>query len=355
MKLKLDEFSQFEVATWKSSSICRASIWEALSLAETGSKNDAASYQERWGSADVDLAEHRRFKRIFGKVLTIWTLKEEPKHTYGEPVFGSGRDTAMLNIVVPEWTEQLESISSDVTTMFVHDIAEMNFFPCPKDDCDFRARNRQKLEDHIKAHDRNRVRVEEKVYDGKSAMDELIAEKVLPADFRQTMAVFWDIESILVPSPQGSIHVPVSIGLSWNFGDERTAFISRDSMEPESLRVMVKKFLDKIKELRTIFHDLMPQYIKMHSHRLLKMLHGHREGYRQLSPSSLARCQRQARCLQDIQTMRVISFRGERYDLPVLKVNIFESCKIWTDFPVKKNSYSLIKYVQKGFIFAKRI
>jgi len=227
--------------------LTRVNIFEALSLSDNNGKNDAINYQKRWGSDTVNFADEHKFAEMFKRRLQVWRLKSEKSggNTYGIRIFGNG-GRKVLNITVDDlWNIESEAISITDNTCLVWDEKILNYFECSEPECKMVKHSLKDMQIHCRAHNADRIYCEQAIMDGKMlTINQMKLEGIIPHDFKETLALFWDIESLAVPSEKGMQHVPISIGVCKNFGQTNDVFLLREDMSAMALQDLITDFVD---------------------------------------------------------------------------------------------------------------
>ena len=357
LKLVIDtEAFMQSTGTNSADAVIRANIFECLALSLGRNKSDAPLLQNRWGKPTVEFSEYQKFEDLFGQALTVWRLKTLPsRYVYGELVFGSGREPSPFNISIGNgWNAESEQITVNDDISWIADVGILHFFPCEfTNDCDFVCHEERKMQDHIAAHNADRIHcVETVIGDDIYLREEMIAEGVLPHGFRVGHFVTWDIESILSPSELGKTHVPFSIGATKNFGTKRKWFVSRTDSSAESLREMISSFIDFLEHAGVEYNEALPDSIQDNLRTLYIRLKRHREGINTMDPKELSKVQNYVRELKAIQLLPIYSFRGERYDVPVLKGALFnELFERDPEFSTIKRGSGVMQIMANNMIF----
>ncbi len=328
----------------------RCSIFEALNYFLNDNKT-AIYYKKKWKSSWIDLSNVKQFNEMFGVSLQLWHLNFKKHRNSSCLLFGTGRDKNMLNLHIEKKLDN-ERINADDVVFWIKDPSIIFYYPCPEENCEFVTNRNDKLDEHVLAHNLDRIKCRQTIFSFSNIVENMKTEGVIDNTFRQTNAVFWDIESILLPSPRGLIHVPVSIALSKNFGGCRSIFLHRSSMEPDGLRHLVTEFVDKLEEIYIEYRDSVPQHLETKLHELLLQRKNHRDGLSSLSPKALATTQKQIFFLQESMKLKIYAYNSERYDIPVLKGSLFDILHARDKkFNVIKRGCGIMQINYKNFIF----
>ena len=305
--------------TRSNDSIVRATIFECLALADGKKKSDAYLYKNQWGKTAVAFNEHQRFLDMFGYSLTVWRVASGKEHSAGELIFGTEESNSLNVSVGKQWMADSEEISCSDSTSWIKNPEILNYALCTETDCDFVARNKTAMDEHIAAHVKDRIHcVSEKTGCKAFIRDDMISEGILPPGFRVKQFVTWDIESLLVKSDIGHTHTPFAIAATRNFGVDREWFFSRKDSSAKALREMIVAFLNWLERCAVEYISELPD-LDDSLKQLYIHLKRHREGLATMCPKELAKTQQFVQELKSLQLLQIMSFNGENYDIPVLK------------------------------------
>lgn len=260
------------------SKMTRANLFEALAIVDGRNATDWPNYHRRWGSDCLYLKDEPRFAQEFGYKLQIWRLDRASEHNCGVRIFGNTAEKILPLLVDANWDIGSERLHLNDKTCLIHDLSVLNYYLCEYPECAFVTHREERLTMHHNAHRADRITCAQTVMgEDVFLVDRMKSEGVLPHDFREEWALFWDIECLLVPIEGGHRHVPVSIGATKNFGT-REYFEYRSSMEPSSLKTMVDNFIDFLELSHAEYLATLPERIMANKITLLTILKRHREG-----------------------------------------------------------------------------
>ena len=305
--------------TRSNDSIVRATIFECLALADGKKKSDAYVYENKWGKKSVMFEEHQMFLNKFGYSLTVWRVASRREHSVGDLIFGTEEPNSLHISVGKQWKADSEEISCSDPTSWIKNLEILNYGLCSEIDCDFVARSKATMDEHIAAHVKDRIHcVSEKTGCKAFVRDDMISEGILPPGFRVKQFVTWDIESLLVKSDIGHTHTPFAIAATRNFGVDREWFFSRKDSSAEALREMIVAFLNWLERCAVEYISELPD-LDDNLKQLYIQLKRHREGLSTMCPKELAKTQQFVQELKSLQLLQIMSFNGDNYDIPVLK------------------------------------
>ena len=332
------------------SKLKRCTIFEALSI-HLNENKPAIFYKEKWKSSCIEFSNVKHFNEMFGVSLQLWRLNFKDHRNSSCLLFGSGQDKNMLHLHIERKLDD-ERIFHDETVLWIKDISVISYHPCPKENCEFVTNRIDELDQHILAHNADRTKCRQTTFSFSNIMEDMKAEGIIENTFRQTNAVFWDVESLLLPSARGNMHVPVTIAISKNFGVRRDIFLHRSSMEPEALRKLVTDFVDILEEIYIEHKKNFPQYLEKALQDLLIQRKNHNDGLISLSPKALGTICKRIFFLRDSMKLKVYAFNSERYDIPVLKGSLFDILYARDKkFNVIKRGCGIMQINYKNFIF----
>ena len=293
--------------------ISRANLFECLAIAKGKPKTEAATYLNMWGKNYLSFEDELAFGLRFGYRLQVWKIEEHREHNRGIRIFGNRGENVLRVLVDDSWDINSEKITIHDRTSYVHDPKIFNYFECEELSCSFVARSVQRLKDHHDAHRKDRVKCGLQTFGCEAlVLDQMKEEGILPLSFREIHGVFWDVESLLIPSDRGLNHVPITIALYKNFGDEPVRFIRRDDMTPSSLKKMICQFVDVLDNYFNEFQSIMPEIVYKNMKHLSFLVYKHDQGIQTVCPNVVSRYKRFLTKLKDICCLKLFAFRGER-------------------------------------------
>ena len=316
----VDKFKQ-KTGMSNSTFVKALNIFEALAVVKQLTIHDAFELERIWGRDYVAFADEDEFFKQFKVKLQVWILDVRNTQNKGVLIYGNAwEESDVLRLLVDStWDFETERISIQGYTRLVLNPSILNHFPCQFQGCDFIADGKQLFDKHNKAHDKDRIECVQMAMRADTITGELIREGMLPPGFREKFALFWDIESFMHENEKGFGHKAVSIGVTRNFGQVREFFFYRKSMESSALKDMVKEFVDFLDQSYAEFEKQIPGAIWAHIGNLSKRL-----ADKTLSVTEKAKISRNLRRLRDIASLKMYSYYGERYDVPVLKSALFD-------------------------------
>mgnify|MGYP003730198313 CR=1 FL=1 len=327
-------------------------MFECLAIADGFTAADGQKYREKWGKNHLDLVDEPAFAKMFNYRLQIWKIEEKRQHNFGTLIFGNRADSVLPIAIDDSWEISSERISLTDNIRLIKNTKILNYFECEDPDCVFVTGTEAEAHRHFNAHAKDRVFCEQQVY----GSDKLIIEKMkqeglLPNDFRQKCGIYWDVESLLVPSEKGLRHIPISIAATKAFGNQKEFFFCRDDMTPDSLKHLINNFVNMLEESYVEFTKTLPEKIWSALKILCSMVKQHHSKDRTLQPSLLAKYEQYIKKLKDITQLKIFSFCGERYDIPVLKGALFnELFRRDCDFSVIMRGSGIMQFQFKNII-----
>ena len=155
--------------------------------------------------------------------------------------------------------------------IYIRDITAINYYQCPKKFCFFCTNDRRNMTKHENAC-QEETRISYKQLRKEKSIDhlkiELFKEGILPTEnFESMYFCTYDIETLMQkPGPDfivnlENIHRLATIGISTNFGEDRDFFLWREDMTPQSLKDLIKKFVDQLEFLRMKMAESLPESI----------------------------------------------------------------------------------------------
>ena len=275
----------------------------------------------------MKFVDELKFRKLIGFSLKIWKKNTQFKKEKSDLIYGNSDFKNSLHVLVSNnWDIKTEMISTSDKLLFIEDPKIFNFHTCENSECSYVTDKVSHLKAHHIALKKNRIYCKEtKMGEYVGVYDEMINEGIIPIGFRQMHALFWDIESVLVKSEAGLCHVPVSIAAYRTFGQIHKFFFSRKTMNPKDLKIMIEKFVNFLEESENIYQNTIPNDIKKNKFIIYKMLKDHSEGTKFLNPSDVAKYRRYVYKLNEITSMKMYSYYGQRYDINVLKGCLFDT------------------------------
>ena len=312
--------------TKNNTKLSRVNLFECLALANGEPKSEAKKYHEKWGMDYLDFTDELDFHKMFGYRLQIWKIEVKLTSSYGVRIFGNRCEKPLQICVDNSWDPNSEKISLFDNTSFIIDPKILRYYECEELDCMFVARREPELRRHHEAHKKDRIKCSQIIMDGSDpdVLNEMKKDGILPPGFRETYAMFWDIESLLIPSERGLRHVPVTVALTKNFGINKEVFICREDMSPNALKKMICKFLDILELAHGEFKSALPIQIWKNIKRLYSLVQKHDRNEVILPTDGLHKYRSYIAKLKELTCLKMYSFRGERYDIPVLKGALFD-------------------------------
>ena len=111
-----------------------------------------------------------------------------------------------------------------------------------------------------------------------------------------------------------TLHKLASIGFVKSFGKNREWFSYRRDMTGESLKFLVNNFVGIVKEARQEMTKKLPKSISDGYKKYAEL----RKGSKNLSPEQSKLVHEKFKILENMLSLPIYSWNGERYDLPVL-------------------------------------
>ena len=273
--------------------------------------------EDVWGKPDFELAEIKRFYKLFGLGIQFWTRKKVGKCVETERVFDSYWKKKVV-LMLDDFDEH-GVIFTNWTLTYVIDISYTNFHGCPNKYCLFGTNNVHKLKAHTNFC-RNETLVSYKQVKYEKPDDklrlELVEEKILPtADYHNMFFAVFDVESLMVgPSSWDitgllSVHKLATIAIVSNFGDEREHFFYRRDMGPEGLKLLIEEFVQTLVKLRLAMLKLIPTSITAGLEGLYHLIKT--PDFKKLPPTKKGDVFKKIKILKDIISLRNYSWNGE--------------------------------------------
>ena len=305
-----------------------------------------------WGSDEIRFSESDRFFQIFGLNLQLWSIKKIHRHIRSSHIFGKTREPNLMIAVENSWDSSRESILISDNTFLVHDKNVLNYFECPHDECFFVGSQKEEFLKHIKRHDADRVKCSQIEYGPRvSSLELMKMKKMLEEDFRQDKGVFWDIESLLIPSNGQLTHVPTTIAAVTNFGSRREIFLYRDSMTPDALKRMIIDFVNFLDFSVAEFRKTFSENFWGNYHKVKDEIEKIAKKNSELSVHDRSAVHEIWSKYKDILTLKVFTFCGERYDVPCLKGPLFdEFLRRDKDFNATLRGVGILTFEYNGMV-----
>jgi hypothetical protein len=342
-------------ATKNNKYLHRLNIFDATALAMGKPKEYGSEVRKIWGKNYVSFSEEPKFTAKFGLKLKIWILNTDKSGDNSSSLllYGNFDLNYSVNIAVTsKWSVGSETITTEDDISYISDTKILNFHPCQDENCDFVAKNEEKLKKHHAAHAADRIKCDQsQIGDKVFLFDEMKQDGIIPGSFHHTLALYWDIESLLIKQNGSLVHVPISIAAYRNFGNKQKFFYYRKNMEPYALREMIKEFLDLLEDSFKLYTDLLPDSILENKKKIFFLLLDHKNGKKKLAPNEFAKFTKYMNLLREISCLKIYSFCGERYDVPVLKGMLFDELYNRDEnFRVLKRGSGIMQFQFKNII-----
>ena len=156
---------------------------------------------------------------------------------------------------------------------------------------------------------------------------------------------YMNSESVMAPisvrQTTATLHKLATIGICKNFGQQREWFSYRRDMSGESLRFLVEEFVDALETCRAEMISRLPESIIKGYHLYLNL----KRNTESLSPDMKRMINRKTEFLDQLVTLPIYSWNGERYDLPVLLGPLIDI------FSEKPKKFDFMKVIKRGTSF----
>lgn len=305
----------------------KANIFEAVALINGETADQFMRYRKLWGHNDVFLKDANLFADKFDLGLELWEMRMEPEiHFYfGKRLFNYFANRRFILLVNDTWDKNSEKVSINDHTTLVYDPTILKYYPCTYPECPYEFNRKSQLDRHLKSHKTEPTRCIETQYGGlPQIMSIMKQEALLHHDFKEEFAMFWDIECLPISLHNRRIHVPISIAVSRNFGFEREFVLIRNNMQPEGLKTLISDFCDLLEKsyeefIRSFSFEFWKNRKKVKNQVALI-----RSEKSKLNVEDRATVFKIWDQFSRILKLKIFAFRGERYDVPVLKASLFD-------------------------------
>ena len=210
-------------------------------------------------------------------------------------------------------------------------------FECLNENCSFAATEPKLLKRHMETCEPGtKKKYVQRDMCEQSSREFLIAEGFLPADFRTSEAVFYDIESFAqinrkktgISTERLSTQRMVTISVTANFGPgPRTRVFTRDSFDKEDYVRVLREFTTHLKKLHFDLSQALPPQVHTSIEQIQDILAQNDscdKGSKILSLSRQAKFRNALHYLKKLTKLGVFGFNSERYDLCILLPGLVE-------------------------------
>ena len=327
--------------------------------------NARGSFQGLW-PADFDLFDERSFAQRFNFGFEIYVVdarfcqvKKEVVTCQKQIHKSVKRNRFMTLEYVGDWNSDKDQIFS--TDRFIlRQSKDFEKFSCPNDWCHYNTTKIQDYNIHINScSNQTTVKYKRICLVDEDAKSYLKRRKLLPADYENFNFVSFDIETLSLPQHRQTgeyttcigKHQLVSIALTSNFGEERDTVFMRSDFSEASLNHLMSEFWGHLKNLQIAHLNSLPKEIDI----ALETIEHERAGQHPFENGKLYSAKRY---LHNLRKLKVVSFNGERYDLPIIFpallkfLNIKKSTSKSTPLDVVKRGNGMMSLDHCGIKFS---
>ena len=282
------------------------------------------SFQGIW-PLSFDIFEERDFSKIFNCGFSIYTIDARFCQVAKElvlnqkQVYKSVKNNFMTLEYMGEWDEdKTEILPTD--RFILRSNSDFEKYMCPNQWCVYNTSKIQDFQNHInRCSNLTKIKYHKICLVEEDAKTYLKRRGLLPADYENFNFVSFDIETLSIPQDiqtgehTTSIgrHQLVSIAVTSNFGEQRDAVFMRSDFSESSLDKLMADFWTHLKGLQKHHLESLPEEV----YRALDVIEGEIKEEHSFNTGKLHAARR---FLKDLQTLKVVSFNGERYDLPII-------------------------------------
>ena len=323
------------------------------------------SFQGIWPST-FDLFDERSFAQRFNFGFEIYCVDVRYCRVMKEVVTcqkqihkSAKRNRYMTLEYIGDWNSEKDQILP--TDRFIlRDKKDFEKYSCPNDWCHYNTTKIQDYNNHIKScSNQTNVKYKRICLVDEDAKTYLKRRKLLPADYENFNFVSFDIETLSLPQlRQTGEHTTcigknqlVSIALTSNFGEEKNTVFMRSDFSEASLNHLMSEFWGHLKILKIAHLNSLPKEIGI----ALETIEQERAGQQSFDNSQLYSAKRY---LLDLMKLKVVSFNGERFDLPIIFpallkfLNIKKSTSKSTPLDVVKRGSGMMSLDHCGIKFS---
>ena len=295
------------------------SFWENITIYA-----DSANLTHNWPST-FSIFDERKFAKIFNFGFEIWFIESKFCQISNEVVMAKKQiykstqeKFVVLQYIGLNWPEEKETVfPSDL--FILRNQSDFKILHCPNSFCFYNTHSEQSYERH-KTSCSNITKVEYKqiCLTWETPKQYLIRNKLIP-EYESFNLVTFDIETL--GDPEGrhiteetfliETHKLVSIGIGCNFGRKENKVFLRDDFSEASLMKLIGEFWNELVRLQIEHRKTFPPEFQL----ALNHLNTAIANQSSFSDSILRSCRTY---IHNLFTLKVASFNGERFDLPII-------------------------------------
>ena len=295
-----------------------------LQCAEIYGNVPEGTYSGIWES-NFDILEERNFARTFNFGFEIFTVDARFCQMSNEvvvnqkQVYKSVKNHYMTVQYDGQWDpDKCEILPTD--RFIIRQKSDFETFICPNSFCAYNTTKLQNFQNHMSCcSNLTKIKYKKLCLVDEDAKTYLKRRKLLPADYENFNLVSFDIETLSLPqeiqtgqhTKSVGKHQLVSIAVTSNFGGEKDAVFMREDFSETSLDQLMTDFWNHLKRLRLIHIESLPPEVD----NSLDVIEAELKNNHNFDSAKLHAAKR---FLHDLRTLKVVSFNGERYDLPII-------------------------------------